>query len=107
MSDHITAVVSYYIARCAALGLKVHLTELDIRMQLPATAELLSAQAQNYRDVVQTCMSYAACDVVVMWGFTDKESWIPSTFPGWGAALVFDSSYQPKPAYTSLQSVLK
>lgn len=95
------------IARFAALGLKVHITELDVRMLLPATTTQLQTQAQNYRDVVSTCFGSPACDVVVMWGFTDKESWIPNTFPGWGAALVFDSSYQPKPAYTSLHDLLK
>ena len=49
----------------------------------------------------------ASRDVIVMWGFTDQESWIPSAFPGQGAALIFDASYRPKPAYTSLQSLLK
>jgi len=95
------------IARFAALGLKVHITELDVRMPLPSTAAQLQTQAQNYRDVFATCIQYPACDLVVMWGFTDKESWVPSAFPGWGAALVFDAAYQPKPAYTSLHDLLK
>jgi len=95
------------IARFAALGLKVHITELDVRMPLLSTAAQSQTQGQNYRDVVSTCFGFAACDVVVMWGFTDKESWIPSAFPGWGAALIFDSSYQPKPAYASLHDLLK
>ncbi|HEV8235632.1 MAG TPA: endo-1,4-beta-xylanase [Gemmatimonadaceae bacterium] len=95
------------IARFAALGLKVHITELDVRMPLPSTATQLQTQAQNYRDVFSTCLQYLACDVVVMWGFTDKESWIPSAFPGWGAALILDAAYQAKPAYTSLHDLLK
>ena len=56
---------------------------------------------------VSTCLQYPACDVVVMWGFTDKESWVPSAFPDWGAALVLDAAYQPKPAHTSLHDLLK
>jgi len=95
------------IARFAALGLKVHITELDVRMPLPTTAEQLQTQAQNYRDVVSTCLQYPACDVIVMWGFTDKESWIPSAFPGWGAALILDAGFQHKPAYTALHDLLK
>jgi endo-1,4-beta-xylanase len=95
------------ITRFAALGIKVHLTELDVRMTLPSTQASLDTQAQNYHDIIQTCMSFPACDVVVMWGFTDKESWVPSAFPGQGAALIFDASYLPKPAYTSIQSLLK
>jgi len=43
----------------------------------------------------------------VFWGFTDRESWIPSTFAGWGDALLFDSVYQPKPAFASVQGSLK
>lgn len=95
------------IARFAALGLKVHITELDVRLQLPSTTAQLQSQAQNYRDVVSACMQNAACDSIVFWGFTDHESWIPSTFPGWGDALLLDSSYGPKPAFTLLQSLLK
>jgi len=95
------------ITRFSALGLKVHITELDVRLQLPSSAATLQTQAQNYRDVVSTCMSFPACEAVVLWGFTDKDSWIPSTFPGMGEALIFDSAYQPKPAFASLQSVLK
>ncbi|MEP6493473.1 MAG: endo-1,4-beta-xylanase [bacterium] len=95
------------MARFAALGIKVHITELDVRLQTPSTAALRQTQAQNYREVVSACTQSAACDVVVIWGFTDKESWIPSAFPGWGEALIFDNAYQPKPSYTSLQSLLK
>ena len=36
-------------ARFAALGLKLHVTELDVRVQTPATAASLQAQAQTYR----------------------------------------------------------
>jgi endo-1,4-beta-xylanase len=95
------------IARFAALGLKVHITELDVRMTLPSTAAQLQTQAQNYHDVLSICLQYPACDVVVMWGFTDKESWVPSAFPGWGAALILDATYQAKPAYTALHDLLK
>ena len=95
------------IARFAALGLKVHITELDIRMQVPSTTTTLQTQAQNYRDVVSTCLQYPACDMIVVWGFSDRESWIPSAFPGWGDALLFDVSYGKKPAYTSVRDVLK
>jgi hypothetical protein len=42
-----------------------------------------------------------------MWGFTDKYSWIPGSFPGWGDALIYDTNYQPKPAYVSLETVLE
>jgi GH35 family endo-1,4-beta-xylanase len=95
------------IARFVALGLKVHITELDVRMPLPATAGQLETQAADYRAVLQACLLNApACDAVVMWGFTDRESWVPGWFPGWGAALIFDAAYQPKPAFRALYQLL-
>jgi len=42
-----------------------------------------------------------------MWGFTDKFSWIPSTFNGQGDALIFDANYQPKPAHAALKEILE
>lgn len=94
------------IARFAALGLKVHITELDIRMPLPSSSAQLKSQAENYRDVLNACLQSAGCEAIVLWGFTDRESWVPAAFPGWGEALPFDASYQPKPAYWSLYDIL-
>jgi endo-1,4-beta-xylanase len=42
-----------------------------------------------------------------VWGVSDHESWVPSTFPGWGDALLLDTQYGQKPAYKSLYSLLK
>jgi GH35 family endo-1,4-beta-xylanase len=95
------------IARFAALGMKVHITELDVRMPLPSTPAQLQTQATNYRDVVAACLQTAACEAVVMWGFTDRESWVPGWFPGWGDALIFDTAYRPKPAFHALYDLLK
>ena len=103
----IPTTIASNIQRFASLGLKVHFTEVDVRVPTPSTSASLQTQAQNYRDLVSTCMLFPACDVFVLWGFTDKESWIPSVFPGQGDALIFDALYQPKPAFTALQAALK
>jgi GH35 family endo-1,4-beta-xylanase len=96
------------IARFAALGLQVHITELDVRMPLPPTPEQIQTQAENYRATVEACLlSAPACNAVVMWGVTDRESWVPGPFPGWGAALIFDAAYQPKPAFFAIYNLLK
>lgn len=92
--------------RFAALGLKIHITELDIRMPVPATAANLEIQAANYRDVVSVCVEHAACDTVVVWGLHDGNSWVPNTFPGQGAALLYDDAFKPKPAYTAVNDYL-
>jgi endo-1,4-beta-xylanase len=93
--------------RLADLGLEISLTEMDVRMTLPATAEKLQQQAQAYKDALQFCMSEPNCKALVMWGFTDKYSWIPTTFAGQGDALIFDASYQAKPAYAALKEILE
>ncbi|HEU4387423.1 MAG TPA: endo-1,4-beta-xylanase [Blastocatellia bacterium] len=92
--------------RLADLGLEVSITELDIRINLPTTADKLNQQADSYRDIVNFCLSQPNVKALVMWGFTDKYSWIPGFFQGWGDALIFDTNYQPKPAYGALKDVL-
>ncbi|MFF2514068.1 endo-1,4-beta-xylanase [Streptomyces sp. NPDC058086] len=41
-----------------------------------------------------------------MWGVSDKYSWIPGAFSGYGAALPYDGTYAPKPAYAGLSNRL-
>ncbi|HTQ57028.1 MAG TPA: endo-1,4-beta-xylanase [Bryobacteraceae bacterium] len=98
------------IARLTALGLQVHLTELDVRLPVDASgnasASDLAAQQQRYRDIVAVCVKYPGCTAIQTWGFTDKYSWVPSFFPGYGAALPFDAHYQPKSAYSGIQEAL-
>ena len=91
--------------RLAALGLQVSITELDVRIQSPTTTDKLNQQALAYRDLID--LSVSEPNALVMWGFTDKYSWIPGAFAGYGDALIFDTSYQPKPSYNALLDGLK
>ena len=95
------------IQRLARLGLVVHITEMDVRLQQPADDQALNAQAQIYKDVVQTCLAEErACQALLTWGFTDKYSWIPNFYGGFGGALPFDQSLDPKAAYNAIKAVL-
>ncbi len=94
------------IRRLAALGLAVHITELDVRIPEPATAEKLALQAQVYRNIAGACLAEPGCEAIVTWGFTDRYSWVPSFFKGYGSALPFDADYRPKPAYDALAQTL-
>ncbi len=93
--------------RLAALGLEVHVTELDVRIKKPVTEEKLDAQARIYGSILGACLSARNCRAFVMWGFTDRHSWIPLFFPGWGAGLILDEFYRPKPAYGALMDLLR
>ncbi|GJJ05835.1 hypothetical protein Clacol_000022 [Clathrus columnatus] len=58
-----------------ALGVEVAITELDIRMTLPSTAELLSQQQANYQTVIEACAAVSQCIGVTLWDFTDKPAY--------------------------------
>lgn len=94
------------LQRFADLGLDVAITELDVRMQLPADSTKLATQATYYRNVVNACLAVSRCVGITTWGYTDKYSWVPSTFPGEGAALLVDENFQVKPAYTAVHDAL-
>lgn len=92
--------------RFAALGLDVAVTELDDRIQLPASSATLQRQATDYGTVVTDCLAVSRCVGVSQWGVDDGHSWIPGAFPGFGAATMYDSGFQPKPAYTATAAAL-
>lgn len=94
------------MARFAALGVDVAVTELDDRITLPATAANLQTQANEFAEVVKDCLGVSRCVGVTQWGIGDADSWIPGAFPGQGAATMFDQNYQPKPAFNSVVAAL-
>ncbi|MEU3459598.1 endo-1,4-beta-xylanase [Streptomyces sp. NPDC006733] len=94
------------LQRFADLGVDVAVTELDDRLQLPATSTTLAQQATDYGNVTKACLAVARCVGVSQWGVGDADSWIPSAFPGYGAATMYDNSYQPKPAFNATATAL-
>ena len=99
------ASVAANFQRFAALGLDLHITELDIRLR-DSSAASLAAQAKLYGELAVICVQQPRCKLFQTWGFTDKDSWIPGFLPGYGWALPFDANYQKKPAYTSILNAL-
>jgi endo-1,4-beta-xylanase len=49
----------------------------------------------------QLCKLKTVADLFSHQGVTDKYSWVPNTFSGEGDALLWNSNYQKKAAYTS------
>ena len=94
--------------RLAALGLEVQITEMDVKIQDdPRPMQVrLAAEAQIYRDMLSTCLAIEQCTAFVMWGFTDRHSWIPGATGHPDAPLIFDAAYRPKPAFFALLNVL-
>ncbi len=100
--------IAQNIERLGALGLQVHITEMDVRgVSGAGTPELLEQQAQVYYDVLATCLQAEPCTALLTWGFTDRHTWIRPFFgPADAAPLPFDEGYQPKPAYDALAQAL-
>ncbi|NUR28971.1 MAG: glycoside hydrolase [Catenulispora sp.] len=92
--------------RFADLGLDVAITELDDRMTTPPSSQNLQQQATDDANIVKACLAIAHCVGITQWNISDAGSWIPGTFPGYGAATLFDSNYQPKPAYNAVLNAL-
>ena len=93
------------LKRFAKLGLELHITELDVRLD-DSTPASLGAQAKLYKEIASICIHQSACKLIQTWGITDRHSWIPGFFHGQGWALPWDENYQKKPAYDALRSAL-
>jgi len=92
------------IQRLADLGLRVNISEMDVRVAAVAgdAAAKLERQRQVYRDVVAACVAVPRCEAVTFWGFTDAHSWIDGFF-GPDDPLLFDEQYRAKPAFFGAQ----
>lgn len=98
--------------RFADIGLKVAETEVDVRTNVnpgtntPQSADLQTLQDANWKQTIDSCLAIKACISYTVWGVSDNQSWVPSTFPGEGAALLYNADLQPKPEYTVVQHEL-
>ncbi|RAL59896.1 hypothetical protein DID88_000523 [Monilinia fructigena] len=90
-----------------ALDVEVAYTELDIRFSsLPPTTAGLAQQGVDYANTVNACLSVDGCVGITTWDFTDKYSWIPSTFSGQGDACLWFANYTLHPAYDNVAAAL-
>jgi endo-1,4-beta-xylanase len=109
-STQTDANISAAITSAAATGLKVHISELDIRLNtnkdagLAFSSALAELQKSRYKYVV---MTYKAIPVgqqfgITTWNVGDADSWIPAWqgAPDW--PLPFDANYLRKAAYRGI-----
>jgi endo-1,4-beta-xylanase len=101
------------IEKYASLGLKVAITEADVRTfvnnatdQVPTDSLALFAQPFEYSEMLKAALAVPECISFTVWGFTDSDSWVPGVFTGEGYAGIYDVNQQPKAAYYALQSDL-
>ena len=93
--------------RFADLGLKVAITEADVRIPLlegetGPTPEQVATQSDRYDALLEACLNVGACSSFTVWGFPDANSWVPDVFPGEGWATPFEDDFTPKPAFDAM-----
>jgi endo-1,4-beta-xylanase len=97
LQSHFTGGSSYpgnyrtTLSNFAALGVDVHITELDIT----------NANATAYANVVNDCYAVSRCAGITVWGVRDSDSWRSGESP-----LLFDGGGNKKAAYTSVLNAL-
>lgn len=96
------------------LGLLIHYSEIDLcfnttgNPQFKINDSLLCLQADKYGQLIELYKTIPAKQQygITFWGLSDANSWIPSTFNRKDYPLLFDSLYQPKPAYYEVKNKL-
>ena len=100
--------------KLAATGLKVKVTELDVRINpsnatgFAPTAALLASQAAMYKYVADAYFRLVPAPQrygITVWGLADTDSWLYNN--GRDYPLLFDGSYNKKPAFTAFLQALK
>lgn len=100
----------------AALGLPIHVSELDVttrgegvkaRLDMTPVSERLARQARVVGEAADAFMSLPAHQryAFTVWGLRDKDSWLrhqPKAGDGSDRPLLFDDAGQPKPAARAL-----
>ena len=94
------------MAAFAALGVDVAITELDIRIPLPATSASEAQQKTDFESTVGACVKTQRCVGVTLWDFDDKYSWLVNGEPGYGNGDPWDANLQKKSAYDGIVAAL-
>ena len=104
------AKVSANIARLGKLGLKVHITEMDVSCPDPCGPAELEQQAEIFASMLRACLANpGVCTSFESWGFTDAVTWLTGERCATKSChpLPFDEQYTPKPAALAMLKVLQ
>ena len=99
------AAIAQHVARLAALGLAIRISEMDVRIRWVRRGDPLARQRRVYEDAIGACAGMPGFAGVTFWGMSDAHSWIHDEF-GADAPLLFDRDYAPKPAYFGVRDAL-
>ena len=99
------------LERFAKLGLKVAITEADVRIPevegREPTDEEVAEHTNRHVKLLKACLDNKACTSFTVWGFNDAYSWVPQTFDGEGWATLMTADGQRKPAFYAMVDTLE
>jgi endo-1,4-beta-xylanase len=110
------ASIDNMFSKMAATGLKIHVSELDIRINpndtpgFTATTDLLNQQAQKYKYVAESYIKNVPAAQrygITIWNVTDADSWIVTSLNKIDFPTLFTSGFAKKPAYNSFKQALQ
>ena len=107
-SDRLISGLAENMKRYHDIGIKVHITELDIKcsasgLECKWTDAMRQKQADVYAKIFKTCISQPNCVSITTWGYTDAKTWIS---PSSQEPLPFDKFYGPKSAVFEIINTL-
>jgi endo-1,4-beta-xylanase len=92
------------------LGVKVHITEMDVYQGSDDTPEAFARQKEVFYNVVHTCLKDSNCIGFMTWGIADRYTWLRTSdwknFPN-AKPVLFDDEYGKKPAYYGVLQALR
>ena len=111
------AVFRRFLRDIANRGLVIVITEMDVFDYAagPDIAARDAAVAARYRAFLDVALDEAAVKAVVLWGLSDRYTWITPDRPGPYARpdrlparpLPFDDQFRPKPAFQAVVEALR
>ena len=99
-----------FLNRARQAGVHAYVTEMDVYQGHGNSPEVMHQQQRIFHDVLSACLQDSNCKGWYTWGITDSFNF-PARRPGNpltdAKPLLFDESYQKKPAYYGVLDALK
>lgn len=95
------------VRRYGDLGLEVSFSEIDVRIPNKNHENYENKQKEVYLSLLKIALEEPNVKSFIMWGLSDKTSWVSGEFGNYGYALPIDADYNPKPVYNEMAEMIK
>jgi endo-1,4-beta-xylanase len=88
-----------FLATARKVGVKVHVTEMDVKLGSTNSPEASAKQKEIFYNVVHTCLLDSNCIGFMTWGIADRYTE--------AKPVLFDDDFKKKPAYYGVLQALR